>query len=192
MGIQKRDKRVLRTQRILRENLFLLLEQKPLDKITVSELTELAEVNRSTFYFYYENIYDMTRQIQDEIYEKFRSSVIENEEPSSETTNLERYIMRFTVFIKENAAMCAFIVKYDLNNQLLEKIKADITKNLSNSAEIFPVNDPRRYFTDFGQAGVTETILHWLEDGMKIPPEELTRFICKMYYSGKYSFQTTL
>ena len=70
------DRRVKRTKKILRECLFRLLSEKSIDEITVKELTESADVNRSTFYFYYKDINDMIRQIQDEIYYVFEKDVI--------------------------------------------------------------------------------------------------------------------
>ncbi|MBQ4094603.1 MAG: TetR/AcrR family transcriptional regulator, partial [Oscillospiraceae bacterium] len=41
-----------------------LLQQKPMDEITVSEICKLAEVNRSTFYANYLDIYDLVDNVQ--------------------------------------------------------------------------------------------------------------------------------
>ena len=45
-----------RTQTIITETFIDLLTQKPLDKITVRDIIEKADINRNTFYYYYENI----------------------------------------------------------------------------------------------------------------------------------------
>ena len=50
------DRRVRRTKNNLRNSLFALLEEKSINQITVTELTTLADVNRSTFYLYYNDI----------------------------------------------------------------------------------------------------------------------------------------
>ena len=44
-----------RTQTIITETFIDLLTQKPLDKITVKDIIEKADINRNTFYYYYEN-----------------------------------------------------------------------------------------------------------------------------------------
>ncbi len=68
-NINENDRRVKRTKRSLREALFKLLQHKPVNHISVTELTKLADVNRATFYFYYDDIFDMLEQIQNESYE---------------------------------------------------------------------------------------------------------------------------
>ena len=50
------DRRVVRTQSSIRKAYLELLEEKPLSKITVSELAERAGINRKTFYAYYEDM----------------------------------------------------------------------------------------------------------------------------------------
>lgn len=52
-----------------------LIEKKPYNKITVREITEAADVNRSTFYRYYLDIYDLLEQIEREIIEDVRDKV---------------------------------------------------------------------------------------------------------------------
>ena len=51
--MRKTDARIRYTQRILKESLLALLKQKPINKITVKEVCELAELNRATFYAHY-------------------------------------------------------------------------------------------------------------------------------------------
>ena len=55
----KEDRRVKRTKKQLEKSLIQLLETKPIQDITVRELTELADINRGTFYLYYRDIFDM-------------------------------------------------------------------------------------------------------------------------------------
>jgi len=59
----------LRTERTKKNivNAFIELRQhKPLEKITVTELAELACINKATFYSHYHDIYDLTEQLEDE------------------------------------------------------------------------------------------------------------------------------
>ena len=50
------NQRTRLTKRLLRENLLELLKEKPVEYITVKELCEYAELNRSTFYAYYTDV----------------------------------------------------------------------------------------------------------------------------------------
>ena len=43
--------------------LLSLLEKKPFDKITVTDIVETCGINRNTFYYYYSDIYDLLEEI---------------------------------------------------------------------------------------------------------------------------------
>ena len=102
------DRRVLRTKKILREKLFELLEEKSLENISVKELAQAADINRSTFYFYYNDINDMLLQIQDEIYAVFVEEVLSPDANFVTLDDFVAYCTRFLVFCKKNEAICKF------------------------------------------------------------------------------------
>ena len=53
---KQENQRTRLTKRLLREGLLELLRDKPVEHITVKELCEMAELNRSTFYAYYNDV----------------------------------------------------------------------------------------------------------------------------------------
>ncbi|UJF16130.1 TetR/AcrR family transcriptional regulator [Jeotgalibaca sp. MA1X17-3] len=53
------DRRVIRTKREILSALTKLIEQKSIDEITVREITDLAGINRGTFYLHYVDKYDL-------------------------------------------------------------------------------------------------------------------------------------
>ena len=60
----KENQRITLTKRLLQEALFRLLEQMPLDKISITQLCTEAGINRATFYRHYETPSDMLLQMQ--------------------------------------------------------------------------------------------------------------------------------
>jgi len=60
------DKREKRTRRAIRESFMALRAAKGLERITVKELAEAAEISKATFYLHYRDIYDLSDQLQDE------------------------------------------------------------------------------------------------------------------------------
>jgi AcrR family transcriptional regulator len=58
------DLRILYTKNALKDALFQLLLIKPIDKISVQELTDKAQINRVTFYQHYKSINDMYISLQ--------------------------------------------------------------------------------------------------------------------------------
>lgn len=74
------DLRVERTKRSIKDAFLKLRKEKPLEKITIKELAELAFINKATFYSHYEDIYDLSEQLENEVV----ASIIEKI-PSPET-----------------------------------------------------------------------------------------------------------
>ena len=66
---RKEDRRVRRTKKLLTQALMTLLREKQANEITVKELTDLADMNRGTFYLYYRDIYDMLEKTEDSVFE---------------------------------------------------------------------------------------------------------------------------
>ena len=72
MEPKRDDRRTQYSKRVIKESLFELMQEKPINKITVKELCERADVNRSTFYAYYTDIYDLDRKIIKEFFKMQR------------------------------------------------------------------------------------------------------------------------
>ena len=178
------DRRVKRTKRILRECLFELLENATIDEITVKELTERADVNRSTFYFYYKDINDMMMQIQSEIFDVFEEIVISPHANFDTLEDFTEYLLRFLGFCKEHRDICRFVVSNDPNNFLSNKIKTALLEHIPDSYKVFPAEDPRRYLTCFAVSAMWETVLLWMYDGMTVPADEMASFLAQAYFFG--------
>lgn len=60
------DLRIKKTKRAIRSAFCELIKEKPLEKITVREIAERAEINKTTFYAHYETVYDLVDQLEQE------------------------------------------------------------------------------------------------------------------------------
>lgn len=60
------DMRERKTLRAIRQAFLRLRAQRPVEKITVKELAELAEISKATFYLHYRDIYDLSERLQRE------------------------------------------------------------------------------------------------------------------------------
>lgn len=54
-----------RSRRLIRDALLELLDEKPLEKITVTDITKRADVNRGTFYLHYNSVNEVISELQD-------------------------------------------------------------------------------------------------------------------------------
>ena len=71
----KSDARVRYTQHALKQALLTLLKEKSVNKITVKEVCELAELNRATFYSHYSDCFALLEAIENELLEAFAQSL---------------------------------------------------------------------------------------------------------------------
>ncbi len=69
---------------MFREVLLELLQSKPLSKITITEICEKADLNRSTFYAHYVEVRDLLHEIENEMISNI-PKVYGNNEHNSKT-----------------------------------------------------------------------------------------------------------
>ncbi len=69
------DLREKKTRRAITNAFLQLRKNKPLERITVKELAELAEISKATFYLHYKDIYDLSEQLQNEVVDNVIKSI---------------------------------------------------------------------------------------------------------------------
>ena len=76
-----RNRREEYTIRVIKETFLKLLEKNRVEKISVGELCEIADINRSTFYPHYEDIYALFQEVCDDcfnvLFDKFVANALE-------------------------------------------------------------------------------------------------------------------
>lgn len=75
MPHKKEYRSAIRSRRMIRQAFWELLRERPFDKITVTDIVTRADINRSTFYAHYDDIYHLANSITDEILEKTAKSI---------------------------------------------------------------------------------------------------------------------
>ena len=100
--------------------LLSLLEKKPFEYITIREICEKAEVNRSTFYLHYENTGDLLKETTVYVLENFASYFsVDPESVVAQFANCdlddlkfvnEKYLRPYLLFIQENQRMFSAVL----------------------------------------------------------------------------------
>ena len=78
--MRKTDARIRYTQGVLKQALLSFLQEKPINKITVKEVCERAELNRATFYAHYSDCFALLESIEEDLLEAFQQSLIEQQQ----------------------------------------------------------------------------------------------------------------
>ena len=98
----RENRRVLMTKKLLKESVFELMEEKPLNKITIKEICENADVNRTTFYKYYGDQYALVKEAEDELLDK-TAEFLRNLSSDEEKIKL---LEEFLTYVKNNGDTC--------------------------------------------------------------------------------------
>lgn len=69
------DARLRYTRMVIKNSFVELLKKKPINKITVKEICEMAEINRATFYKHYLDVYDLLDKLEQEFLTELQGNV---------------------------------------------------------------------------------------------------------------------
>ncbi len=185
---KKEDRRVRRTKKLLTQALTSLLEQKQINEITVKELTELADINRGTFYLYYRDVYDMLDRIENELFAAF-DELVEPEQIGNGTLAPGDALTDVFEFVQENQEMCRVLLSangdmnflHRLNNVVREKSRRVWMNFPQQKQEGIPENEfnYRYSFVVFGCAGM---IRDWVNLGCKETPRQMAELAESMIH----------
>lgn len=189
METKKEDRRVRRTKKLLTQALTQLLQQKQVNEITVKELTDLADMNRGTFYLYYKDIFDMLEKIEDELFENLNGIIAlpENTEVSEQARPILRDL--FT-FIEDNQEMCRVLLSPNGDMNFLHRLNEVMRErclHLYKSAEPKGSVDEFDYHYSFIVFGCAGIIRSWVNRGCPEASEEMAELTSRMILSGGLS-----
>ena len=68
------DRRTKYTMKVIKDTFLNLLESKDISNITVTEICDIADINRGTFYRYYLDVYDLLKKIEEEFMDEIKKS----------------------------------------------------------------------------------------------------------------------
>lgn len=118
---KKEDRRVRRTKKLLTQALTQLLQEKQINEITVKELTDLADMNRGTFYLYYKDIFDMLEKIEDSMFVSL-DAIMERHEGDALAAQAKPMLLDLFTFIQENQEMCRVLLSANGDMNFLHRL----------------------------------------------------------------------
>lgn len=151
-----------------------LLQTRELKEITVTDICNMTELNRSTFYANFLDIYDLADKFREKLEKEFSELFVdENREGQKEgALKMFRHISENQIFYKTY-----FKLGYDEMHS--------ITIYDVRRAERDFDNKHIKYHIEFFRNGINAIIKMWLRDGCKESPEEMAE-ILKREYQGRY------
>ena len=174
------NRKVKYTKRVIRESLYELLKIKAINKITVKELTELADINRSTFYAYYETMQDLIEEIEIENAHKIIESIHIETYPND--LFKEKALNDFLNIVCDNEEISFWFLDENVTG-IGRKMVHDYTEskfsilwtqnNRINSTEAY-------FFFEYIYQGCIAMLIRWYNNKDKINKEKLKKIFYKI------------
>lgn len=175
----KIDVRARYTRKIIKESFYTLLREKPVEKITVRELCEKAEINRSTFYKHYQDCYDLLYKIEEEALERFDTLLA-----GIEIKGLQATLTEVLHIMQENAALFEVFQKHSGNHDFTHRLAGRCFHYMERHMPSAPTQELNQNKQGMGYAylvgGAGAVIEFWLRGGCQEQPEQVADLIVEL------------
>lgn len=187
--MNQESQRVAETKDKLREAFFDLYEKKKIEKISIREITEAAQLNRGTFYVYYQDIYDLLETTEDELIAELMETVsriitliLRDADINPFLPTLEFY-QRYSKFLRS-------LLGSGGDPNFVYKIKSIIKKTLLEvfKKENIPQFENMEYVMEYISSAQLGIISFWLQSDMALPIQQLGEMIKQITLHGPVGY----
>jgi AcrR family transcriptional regulator len=136
------DRRVQRTRRLLQSALVELIKEKGYDPVTIQDITERANLGRTTFYLHYQSKDDLLLDHHADMSTQFNFGIFSREELFGDTP--QPRMIEYLELLTQNRPMFHAFRSSKESIIILRRMREQIVSNLENSLKtIFPDAEPR-------------------------------------------------
>lgn len=183
------DRRTKYTKKVIKDTFLNLLSEKDINKVTVSEICKIADINRATFYRYYFDIYDLLNHIEQDFETELKSAY--HPKSDDEKTVFEFSKSLLEVFL-ENKELVKVLFTTNNNNMpflnnileiAYERCREKWEKDLPELTE-----EDMEYASIFIFNGALGVINFWIKNDFDKDIEEVSNIIEQLSYYGTRRF----
>ena len=166
------------TKNLIKQEFIKLLNKKSLHNITVTEIAKQCKIERKTFYYHYENLPQLVKEIFDEELE----DVIKE---FNETLSWEESFISAAKFILENKKVVKNMYESDYKVEL-EKYIFSISGEIMKKYVRRVAKDTKAQEIDikliayFYQCALSSSLVEWVATDMKTDPKIVARRLGKL------------
>lgn len=182
---KKTDRRVLKTKKAIRNAFAELLSKKDINDITIKDIADSADINRKTFYNYYNGVYHIIDEIEDEIVGLFEAAL---KDIDFKKCIENPYIIfeKLTAIINSDMDFYGHLLKINTNANLISKIsvslKAEVKKSFSSQIEM--ENKKLDIIAGFIIGGMIAVYQSWFNSDRSQSIEEVSQTVSTLSVLG--------
>lgn len=178
----KIDPRVKRTRQLLVQALMELVEEKPLDHITVADIAARAEVNRATFYAHFEDKNAlMNAMVRDNFQARLDAKL--PDAPTLTTDNLRLLLLTTCEYLGEFINHCTPVRRFGEHAIMFVALQHHMEELLTDWIRRSGGSAPEAIVQTTSWA-IWGTVFQWARAGRKLPAERLIEQIMAMLQGG--------
>lgn len=177
----KTDRRWVRTRKSIRNAFAKLLIDKELEKITVKEIVEIADINRNTFYLHYSNVNEVVEEIENEIIAAFTAEIerIEFSKLSKDPYLFYKSLNNLLYMdLDLNTAILRSIKSSTLSLRLKQILRDKLFGGLCLSNDIDPI--ALNVTVDFITAGMVSVYQSWFLSDKSYSLDEASKIVSRL------------
>lgn len=157
------------TKKALANSLKQLMVKVPLNKITVQDIVKNCELNRQTFYYHYQDIFDLLGWI-------YRTEAVESIADYKTYTTWEDGFLKIFLYIEKNKAFCLNTLNSlgrDHLDTFLQAISYELLIGVVNevSQDMRVKNEDKKFIANFYTLAFIGLVIQWMKTEMKERPE---------------------
>lgn len=176
MEEKKMNRREAYTLRVIREAFISLLIKKSVEKISVGELCELADVNRSTFYRHYADVYALLDEISEEYFRLLFSDTIHADDRRGNFAEMGyNLILKALSVTEENREMYLMLLDKQPAAWFQKRLHdAAVELFLSNAKQISAETSLHYQYLISGILGIWQA---WLRSGCELSQKQVAEIV---------------
>ena len=187
--MEKEDRRVRRTKKLLKQGLSELMREKDFKDISIKDITDRMDLNRGTFYLHYTDIYDLLEKIEMDELNDFQS-MIDDYIPKASPKSLMPILEPLADYIVDNNDICKILFENQASQDFTLKFKKLIIHNGNTIIkERLKEIDPElvEYYFDFITYGIIGMLKKWLSSENPINKKTLVTLCDKIISAASSS-----
>lgn len=168
---------VKKTKRTFAKSLIALSKEKPLNKITVKQICESAELSRNAFYFHYGDINDLIEEIEENMITDI-TSMFDGFRKIEFPDNVLLIIQKLTDYLIENRDATLMLIDSTYSSSFTKKINKAFSDFYFEYFQQFHKTDFRGtydFFYEFVSNGYCGMLVQWLRDPGEISKRHFIR-----------------
>ena len=170
----------LRSRKLINEALADILQEKPLDKITVTEVVARAGINRGTFYAHYTDIPDVIQHLIQDTFTKISTAI--SQDPGQLRKLPEVLLSRIWEILSEDMDFYRKVMASSTAPLMQEQLVEFMIRYLLDHEELFSLGSHREYELTirFCAGGLSNLYRDWFSGKLDMSLETLTAQAAQM------------